>query len=122
MCILNYSYQNLADKYIRIRRKRPSLRIIVSSATIDAAHFLDFFQQGNDADDAIVVSLEGRQHPVEVAYLKEPVADYMQAAVEVAWKINLQVCYSLLKCLVSRQGVLSNGRPDSNPLETFSFS
>lgn len=80
---------------IRIRRKRPSLRVIISSATIDAAHFLDFFRQGNDSDDVVVVSLEGRQHPVEVAYLKEPTSDYVQTAAETAWKINIQVCTSI---------------------------
>ena len=36
----------------RIRRKRPSLRIIVSSATLDASYFLDYFSAGNPPGEA----------------------------------------------------------------------
>ncbi|KII88814.1 hypothetical protein PLICRDRAFT_42054 [Plicaturopsis crispa FD-325 SS-3] len=74
----------------KIRRKRPSLRLIVSSATLDATSFLDYFTAGNGADEATIVSLEGRMYPVDVAYLQEPTPDYVQTAAEVAWKINLQ--------------------------------
>lgn len=79
----------------RIRRKRPALRLIVSSATLDATSFLDYFSAGNAPDEAIIVSLEGRMYPVEVAYVKEPTADYVRKAAEVAWGINLQVCTPL---------------------------
>lgn len=75
----------------RIRRKRPSLRLIVSSATLDAASFRDFFNNGVSEDEATIVSLEGRMFPVEVAYLHEPTPDYVRTAAEVAWGINLQV-------------------------------
>ena len=30
-------------------------------------------------------------YPVEIAYLGEPTTDYIRMAVEVTWKINLQV-------------------------------
>lgn len=30
-------------------------------------------------------------YPVEFAYLEEPITDYIRMAVEVTWKINLQV-------------------------------
>ena len=76
----------------RIRRKRPSLRLIVSSATLDAAAFLDYFTSGNGPDEATIVSLEGRAYPVQIAYLQDPVPDYVQKAAEVAWNIHLQVC------------------------------
>lgn len=76
---------------LRIRRKRPSLRLIVSSATLDATRFLDYFNAGNSEGEATIVSLEGRMFPVEVAYLQEPVADYVQKAAEVAFGLNLQV-------------------------------
>ncbi|KZT20242.1 P-loop containing nucleoside triphosphate hydrolase protein [Neolentinus lepideus HHB14362 ss-1] len=72
----------------KIRRKRPSLRLIVSSATLDASALLEYFQAGNDADEAVILSLEGRMYPVEVAYLQEPTADYVRKAAEVAWNIN----------------------------------
>lgn len=76
---------------VRILRKRPSLRLIVSSATLDAAAFLDYFTSGNGPEEATIVSLEGRAYPVQVAYLQEPVPDYVQKAAEVVWSIHLQV-------------------------------
>ncbi|KAF9002008.1 P-loop containing nucleoside triphosphate hydrolase protein [Cyathus striatus] len=74
----------------KIRRKRQSLRIIVSSATLDAASFLEYFTSSNDSTEATIVSLEGRMFPVEVAYLDQPTPDYVRKAAEVAWNINLQ--------------------------------
>ncbi|KAK7023803.1 P-loop containing nucleoside triphosphate hydrolase protein [Favolaschia claudopus] len=74
----------------KIRRKRPSLRLIVSSATLDATSFLDYFTASAPPDEATIVSLEGRMYPVEVAYLQEPAPDYVRKAAEVAWNINLQ--------------------------------
>jgi len=76
----------------KIRRKRPSLRLIVSSATLDATSLLEYFS-GNK-DEATIVSLEGRMYPVQIAYLKDPVTDYTEKAAEVAWDINLQVSSS----------------------------
>ncbi|KAJ6547237.1 pre-mRNA splicing factor [Mycena capillaripes] len=74
----------------KIRRKRPSLRLIVSSATLDATSFLDYFTASTSPEEAAIVSLEGRMYPVEVAYLQEPAPDYVRKAAEVAWNINLQ--------------------------------
>ncbi|KAI0371843.1 pre-mRNA splicing factor [Pilatotrama ljubarskyi] len=74
----------------KIRRKRPSLRLVVSSATLDATAFLEYFTAGNGPNEATIVSLEGRAYPVEVAYLQEPVPDYIQKAAEVVWGIHLQ--------------------------------
>lgn len=74
----------------KIRRKRPSLRLIVSSATLDARAFHEYFCSNTSPDEAIIVSLEGRAHPVEVAYLQEPAPDYVRAAVDVVWNINQQ--------------------------------
>lgn len=74
----------------KIRRKRPSLRLIVSSATLDARAFHEYFCSNTSPDEAIIVSLEGRAYPVEVAYLQEPAPDYVRAAVDVVWNINQQ--------------------------------
>jgi ATP-dependent helicase HrpA len=46
----------------RLAAKRPSLKIIVTSATIDTARFAEHF------DGAPVVSVEGRTYPVEVRW------------------------------------------------------
>ena len=82
----------------RIRRKRPSLRIIVSSATLDATSFHDYFCSRTSPREATIISLEGRMYPVEVAYLEEPTTDYIKMAAEVTWKINLQVRMVGLVC------------------------
>ncbi|BEJ12894.1 hypothetical protein CspHIS471_0300680 [Cutaneotrichosporon sp. HIS471] len=79
----------------KIMKKRPELRVIVSSATIDAEDFLEYFNTNADGsdkskDDAIIVSIEGRMFPVEVAYLKEPIVDYVQAAVDTVFNIHLK--------------------------------
>ncbi|QRW26981.1 Helicase associated domain (HA2) [Rhizoctonia solani] len=88
----------------KIRRKRPSLRLIVSSATLEAKYFLEYFNSGppvagiggsiaptdNPIDEATIVSLEGRMYPVEVAYLKEPTEDYVSEAVRVVWGLHMQ--------------------------------
>lgn len=84
--------RKLTPKFSRIRKKRPSLRIIISSATLDATKFLDYFSQSTSEEECTIVSLEGRVYPVEVAYLHEPTPDYVSKAAEVAWNINLQVC------------------------------
>ncbi|KAM6500789.1 P-loop containing nucleoside triphosphate hydrolase protein [Amanita muscaria] len=73
----------------KIRRKRPSLRIIVSSATLDASSFQGYFS--DSINETAIVSLEGRMYPVEIAYLEEPVVDYTKKAAEVVWDINLQM-------------------------------
>lgn len=75
----------------RIRRKRPSLRLIVSSATLDATEFLNFFIEDDGTDDAAIVSLEGRMYPVEIAHVQEPVPDYVHKAAETVWNIHLNV-------------------------------
>lgn len=82
--------------HIRIRKKRPDLRLIISSATIDAQSFLNYFNTNVDGsdrsqDDATVISLEGRMYPVEISYLAEPTLDYVQCAVEAVLKIHLHV-------------------------------
>ncbi|GHJ87867.1 hypothetical protein NliqN6_4269 [Naganishia liquefaciens] len=79
----------------KIRRKRPELRIIISSATIDAEDFLEYFNINADSadrskDDAIIVSLEGRMFPVETAYLEKPISNYVEAAVQTVFDIHMK--------------------------------
>lgn len=81
----------LTLKVNRIRQKRPALRVIVSSATIDAAAFLEYFSSGSPLGDVMVASLEGRMYPVEVAYLREPTPDYVRMAAEVVSSIHTRV-------------------------------
>jgi ATP-dependent RNA helicase DDX35 len=85
--------------FVRIRRKRKDLRIIISSATIDAAMFKDFFERGEKDKEgdkgkdgiASVISLEGRTFPVDVMYLDEPCEDYVEMAIKTVLDIHLKV-------------------------------
>lgn len=64
----------------------------MSSATLDARSFLEYFTSGGThPDEATIISLEGRMFPVEVAYLQEPAPDYVRKSVEIAWNINVHV-------------------------------
>ena len=83
----------------RVCRKRPSLRVIVSSATLDATAFLEFFSSPPEPISSIIVSLEGRAYPVQIAYLEEPTEDYVRKAAETVISIHKQVSStSLLAC------------------------
>lgn len=85
----------------KIRRRRPELRIIVSSATLQAEEFLSFFTRGagqetqkqkeDDAKDiATIVSLEGRTYPIDILYLESPAEDYVEKAVSTVFDIHTQ--------------------------------
>ena len=80
----------------KVTRKRPDLRIIVSSATLQAENFLDFFSRDDNTDTnptkaapvGRIVSLEGRAYPVDILYLEAPCEDYVEQAVNVAFDIH----------------------------------
>jgi len=85
----------------KIRKRRPDLHIIVSSATLQAEQFLNFFsddeqEQKHPADDSIkanmgrIVSIEGRMFPVDIHYSSSPVEDYIERAVQTVFEINSQ--------------------------------
>lgn len=64
--------------------RRTDLKLIVTSATMDAAKFATFF--GNVPN----YTIPGRTFPVEVLFSKNPVEDYVDAAVKQALQIHLQ--------------------------------
>lgn len=76
----------------KIQRKRPDLRIIISSATLEATPFKDFFEtngsKDRNKDTACILKVEGRQHAVETLFVKEPVANYIDAAVDTVYHIH----------------------------------
>lgn len=77
----------------KIRRKRPNLRLIISSATLDAQGLLDFFKTPDvkgAEEEACIVSLEGRAFPVEIAYMDTAPEDYVRAAAETVWSLHLK--------------------------------
>ena len=64
-------------------RRRPDLKIIVTSATLDAEKFSKYFF------DCPIFTIPGRAFPVEVLYTKEPESDYLEAALITVMQIHL---------------------------------
>jgi pre-mRNA-splicing factor ATP-dependent RNA helicase DHX15/PRP43 len=62
--------------------RRPDLKIIIMSATLDAQKFQRYF------NDAPLLAVPGRTHPVEVFYTPEPEQDYVEAAVRTVLQIH----------------------------------
>ena len=66
----------------KVHRRRPELRIIVASATLDAQHFKDFFETNKKShlsarrDTAVCMSVGGRGFPVDILYLQKPCSNY----------------------------------------------
>ncbi|KAI0900914.1 P-loop containing nucleoside triphosphate hydrolase protein [Annulohypoxylon nitens] len=83
----------------KIRKRRPELRIIISSATLQAEDFLNFFsdqsekQESPDGDKneiGSIISLEGRMYPVDTLYLETPAEDYVEKAISAVFDIHTQ--------------------------------
>ncbi|KAK3321194.1 P-loop containing nucleoside triphosphate hydrolase protein [Cercophora scortea] len=81
----------------KIRKKRQDLRIIISSATLQAEDFLSFFSDSSDekktddkpiSDIGAIVSLEGRTYPIDVLYLEAPAEDYVEKAISTVFDIH----------------------------------
>ncbi|XP_050680357.1 probable ATP-dependent RNA helicase DHX35 isoform X2 [Leptidea sinapis] len=74
----------------KIAKKRKNLKIIVSSATMNADFLKDFFniKESGGKDTSVVLSMQGRTHPIDVFYVEEPVADYVKATVDTVIKIH----------------------------------
>lgn len=84
----------------KIRKKRPELRIIISSATLQAEDFLQFFAGDEFRPDAEprdlggsvgrIISLEGRMYPIDMLFLESPAEDYVERAVKTVFDIHSQ--------------------------------
>lgn len=66
-----------------IARFRPDLKLIISSATLDAEKFSKFF------DDAPIFRIPGRRYPVSMYYTKAPEADYLDACVVTVMQMHV---------------------------------
>ncbi|XP_074466767.1 ATP-dependent RNA helicase DHX33 isoform X1 [Sebastes fasciatus] len=58
------------------------LKVIVMSATMDVDLFSEYFNKSP------VLYLEGRQHPIQIYYTKQPQSDYLQAALVTVFQIH----------------------------------
>ena len=70
----------------KILKRRSDLRIVVSSATLQAQDFLDFFTDSEI--NGKIVSLDGRMYPVDIQYLEDPTEDYVEKAVQTVLEIH----------------------------------
>ena len=66
-----------------IARFRPELKLLISSATMDAQKFAKYF------DDAPIFNIPGRRYPVDIHYTQQPEANYLAAAVTTIFQIHL---------------------------------
>ncbi|KAJ9604356.1 DEAH-box ATP-dependent RNA helicase prp22 [Cladophialophora chaetospira] len=64
-------------------KRRPDLKLIVTSATLDADKFSEYFNQ------CPIFSIPGRTFPVEIMYSREPEEDYLDAALTTVMQIHL---------------------------------
>ncbi|PTB75859.1 P-loop containing nucleoside triphosphate hydrolase protein [Trichoderma longibrachiatum ATCC 18648] len=66
----------------QVAERRPDLKIIIMSATLDAQKFQKYF------NDAPLLAVPGRTHPVEIFYTPEPERDYVEAAIRTVLQIH----------------------------------
>lgn len=81
----------------KIQKRRPELRIIISSATLQAEEFVKYFaaspgdekpDQNDKEQKAAVISLEGRVFPIDILYLEAPAEDYVDRAISTVLDIH----------------------------------
>ncbi|TPX26185.1 hypothetical protein DIZ76_011646 [Coccidioides immitis] len=66
-----------------IAKARPDLKLLISSATIDAQKFQKYF------DDAPIFNIPGRRYPVDIHYTSQPEANYLAAAITTIFQIHI---------------------------------
>ncbi|KAK6385049.1 DEAH-box ATP-dependent RNA helicase prp22 [Exophiala oligosperma] len=64
-------------------KRRPDMKLIVTSATLDAEKFSEFFNK------CPIFTIPGRTFPVEIMYSREPEEDYLDAALTTVMQIHL---------------------------------
>ncbi|KAL9611593.1 MAG: hypothetical protein Q9167_003782 [Letrouitia subvulpina] len=63
-------------------QRRQDLKLVIMSATLDAQKFQSYF------NDAPLLAVPGRTHPVEIFYTPEPERDYVEAAIRTVLQIH----------------------------------
>ncbi|KAI0464190.1 DEAH-box ATP-dependent RNA helicase prp43 [Komagataella kurtzmanii] len=66
----------------QVVKTRPDLKIIIMSATLDAEKFQSYF------NDAPLLAVPGRTHPVEIYYTPEFQRDYLDSAIRTVLQIH----------------------------------
>ncbi|KAI1270155.1 P-loop containing nucleoside triphosphate hydrolase protein [Xylariaceae sp. FL1019] len=65
-----------------LARERPDLKLLISSATMNAEKFAAYF------DDAPIFNIPGRRYPVDIYYTPAPEANYLTAAITTIFQIH----------------------------------
>ncbi|KAF4339217.1 pre-mRNA-splicing factor ATP-dependent RNA helicase cdc28 [Fusarium beomiforme] len=65
-----------------LSRSRPDLKLLISSATMNAEKFAQYF------DDAPIFNIPGRRYPVDIYYTPAPEANYLAAAITTTFQIH----------------------------------
>eukprot|EP00026_Physarum_polycephalum_P002485 Phypoly_transcript_02492.p1 GENE.Phypoly_transcript_02492~~Phypoly_transcript_02492.p1 ORF type:complete len:744 (+),score=127.94 Phypoly_transcript_02492:527-2758(+) len=68
---------------IEVMKKRPDLKVVIMSATINAEKFKSYF------NEAPVVVVRGRMFPVEIYYSPEPEPDFLEASIRTVIQIHM---------------------------------
>lgn len=64
-------------------KQRHDLKLVIMSATLDAGKFQNYF------DQAPLMNVPGRTHPVEIFYTPEPEKDYLEASIRTVVQIHM---------------------------------
>ena len=78
-----------------IARFRPDIKLLISSATLDAEKFSDYF------DNAPIFNIPGRRYPVEIMYSKAPEVGHDQQLLYSAFKMKSSWSTDTFGCLKS---------------------
>lgn len=65
-----------------LARERPDLKLLISSATMNAAKFASYF------DDAPIFNIPGRRYPVDIYYTPQPESNYVAAMISTVFQIH----------------------------------
>ncbi|KAG9240798.1 P-loop containing nucleoside triphosphate hydrolase protein [Calycina marina] len=74
--------------------RRPDLKIVIMSATLDAQKFQKYFTIEKEIErrtlriEAPLLAVPGRTHPVEIFYTQDPEKDYVEAALRTVLQIH----------------------------------
>ena len=110
-----------------ISRYRRDLKVLISSATLDAEKFSSYM------DHAPIFIIPGRRYPVDVYYTKAPEADYLDAAIVTVLQIHTtqprgdilvflsgqEEIESMLDTLQQRMKMFSKATPELIPLPIY---
>jgi pre-mRNA-splicing factor ATP-dependent RNA helicase DHX16 len=79
------------------RTSRPELKLLISSTTMDAEKFSEYFASSLVSPSSrleisyplnIVLTVPGRRYPVDIHYTPQPEANYLHAAITTVFQIH----------------------------------